>query len=143
MILVQYAAEGNRLINELAYELGCDKKRAFRVFRSILHAVRDRMPPDDAIEFAQGLPIIFKGVFLDQYDISNTPIRIRRADDFLNFIYLKAGRTAPLDFPDRQSIRNALSSVFFVLENHMDFGQINHVKNLLNRELVEMIEEYQ
>ena len=142
MTLEHYAAQGNRLIHELSYELGCDKKKAFRVFRSVLHALRDRMPPDDAIEFSQGLPLIMKGVFMDQYDLSRTPVRIRRADDFLHFIYLKAGRAAPLDFPDKQSVKYALSAVFFVLENHMDFGQISRAKNLLNRELVDMIEEF-
>ena len=142
MIFEHYAADGNRLVNELALELRCGRKRAFRIFRTILQALRDRLPPDDAIEFAQGLPMALKGVFIDQYDISKTPVIIRRADDFLNFIYLKAGKRAYIDFPDKDAIRKSLSAVFFILENHMDYGQIFNVKNLLNREIVEMIEEY-
>jgi uncharacterized protein (DUF2267 family) len=137
-----YASEGNRFIKDVAYELGVDRNQALRVTRAVLHAIRDRMSPDDAIQFAQGLPMALKGIYIDQYDISRTPVIIRRGEKFLDFVRSKAGMSAPADFPTRQSVVNALQAVFRVLESIMDYGQVEQVKHILNLEIVELIEGY-
>jgi uncharacterized protein (DUF2267 family) len=138
----QYASEGNRFIHEVAYELYSDRNKAARVLRAVLHAIRDRLPADDAIQFAQGLPMALKGIFIDQYDISKTPVVIRNPEKFLDFIYQKNGISAQRDFPDRESVVDALQAVFFVLSNHMDYGQVEHIKRMLNKELVMLIESF-
>lgn len=138
----RYAAEGNRFINEVARELGTDRAQAARITRAVLHAIRDRLPPDDAIEFAQGLPMVLKGIYIDRYDISKTPLRIRDKRVFIEFIRRKAGLTAFIDFPGQQSVIRALQAVFYVLQRNMSYGQVEQIKQLLNRELVELIENY-
>lgn len=138
----EYAGEGNRFIKEVAYELGTDRDRAARITRAILHAVRDRLPPDDAVQFAQGLPMALKGIYFDQYDISKTPVIIRGRERFIDFVCSKDQFTAAYDFPNRQSVQEALRAVFFVLENNMDFGQVDQIKKLMNKEIVNMIEGY-
>lgn len=136
-----YAAEGNRFVNEVAAELGTDRNSAARILRSVLHALRDRAPADEAIEFAQGLPMALKGLFIDRYDPSNTPVVIRHVNDFLDFIYWKDGSAAPYDFPDRDSIVFGLQAVFRVLFRNMDHGQVDQVKHMLNMEIQELIGE--
>lgn len=138
----EYASEGNRIIHEVAYELGTDRNQAARITRAVLHAIRDRIPADDAIEFAQGLPMALKGVFIDGYDISRTPIRIRSREKFIDFIYSKGGPSSPIDFPERESVEEALHAVFVVLERNMDYGQVQQIKNLMNIDLVNLIEGY-
>ncbi len=142
MLFDNYAAEGNRFLHAVAYELNCNTARAARATRSVLHALRDRLPSDEAIQFAQGLPMALKGIYIDQYDISDTPVVIRTPKKFLDFIFFKAGKSANTDFPDRKSMLEALRGVFFVLENHLDPGQISHVKKILNKDIVELIVEY-
>lgn len=138
----EYAGEGNRFINEVAYELGTGRDKAARITRAVLHALRDRLPPDDAVQFAQGLPMALKGIFFDQYDISKAPVIIRGRDRFIDFVCSKDRFTAAYDFPDRQSVQEALRAVFFVLENNMDYGQVHQIKNMLNKEIVNLIEGY-
>lgn len=137
-----YASEGNRFIHEVAYEMGADRNRAARVTRAVLHAIRDRIPADDAIEFAQGLPMALKGVFIDGYDISSTPVRIRSREKFIDFIYSKDGAASTMDFPDRESVTHALYAVFIVLERNMDYGQVQQIKNMMNIDIVNLIEGY-
>lgn len=139
----EYAAEGNRIINEVAHELETDRDHAARVTRAVLHAIRDRLRADDAVEFAQGLPIALKGIYFDKYDISKTPIVIRNREQFMDFIRSKSGRTAAVDFPTRESIFRALQAVFYILEHNMDHGQVEQIKKLLNVELADLIENYQ
>ena len=138
----EYASEGNRIINEVAQILRTDRNRAARILRSVLHAIRDRIPADDAIEFAQGLPMALKVVFIDGYDISSTPVRIRNREKVIDFIYGKEGTTSQIDFPNRKSVADALHGVFTVLELNMDFGQVQQIKNLMNNDLVDLIEGY-
>lgn len=138
----EYAGEGNRFVNEVANELETDRNRAARVLRAILHAIRDRLPASDAIQFAQGLPMALKGVFIDQYDVSKTPVIIRGRESFIDFVCSKDHLTALRDFPDRESVEEAIRAVFFVFENNMDYGQVNQIKKLLNKDIVNMIDGY-
>ena len=100
----EYVAEGNRFIKNVAEELKTDRNHTARIVRAVLHALRDRLPANDSIEFAQGLPMMLKAIWLDQYDISKTPVIIRHKEDFLDYIYEKDGQAAYVDFPDPESI---------------------------------------
>lgn len=135
----QYASEGNRIINEVTHQLGTDRDHAARVTRAVLHAIRDRIPPDDAIQFAQGLPMALKGVFIDRYDPSKTPVTIRHKEKFIDFVRSK-NPSAAADFPDRESVIDALQAVFYVLENNMSYGQVQQIKNMLNIEIANLID---
>jgi uncharacterized protein (DUF2267 family) len=135
-----YAAEGNRFINDVADMLDTDRNTAARKCRAVLHALRDRLPPIDAVQFGQGLPMAMKAVYFDRYDIAKTPLRIRSGRKFLDLIYEKDGRSAPLDFPDNYSLVEALRGVYSVLETHMDEEQTGHIKHMLHYEIVRLIE---
>jgi uncharacterized protein (DUF2267 family) len=137
----RFAGEGNRFIKEVARELNVSRNSAARITKAVLHAVRDRLPPDDAVQFAQGLPMALKGVFIDQYDISSTPVIIRRAHDFLDYIFFKNEFGANVDFPEKDSVEQSLRAVFRILEKHMDEGQVNQVKRILGNEIVNIIEQ--
>jgi uncharacterized protein (DUF2267 family) len=136
----KYAEEGNRFINDVADELGASRNTAARITKAVLHAVRDRLSADDAVEFAQGLPMALKGVFIDQWDISDNPVVIRRAHDFLDYIYYKDEFTAAFDFPSEDSVEEGLRGVFNVLECYMDEGQIEQVKMIMGDHITRLIE---
>lgn len=136
----EYASQGNRFINDVADELQTDRDTAARVTRAVIHALRDRLPPDDAMQFAQGLPMALKGVFVDQYDISKTPVVIRKADEFLDYIRYKDRFGAIRDFPTMDDAASALRAVFYVLERHLDRGQTEQIKNNLPSAIVRIID---
>jgi uncharacterized protein (DUF2267 family) len=137
----RYAAEANHFINEVADELGTDNRsRAARTTRAVLHALRDRLIPDEAVQFAQGLPMALKSIYFDQYDISRTPVKIRNQNDFLDYIRSKDRMSEMEDFPDQEAVVEGLRAVFTILEEHMDAGQINKIKRLLPAVIVHLIE---
>lgn len=136
-----YAAEGNHFVHQVAAELGSSRNCAARVTRAVLHALRDRMPPNLAIQVAQGLPMALKGIYIDRYDPSQTPVVIRSPKRFLRYIHAKLGITAPVDLPDPESVREAFRAVFCVLERHLSPGQMHQLKHALNRELLSLTEE--
>ena len=136
----KYAAEGHRFVNEVAYELGVNPNMAARITRAVLHALRDRMKPGDAIQFAQGLPMALKGVYIDRYDLSDAPVTIRNVNEFLAYVRSRNPNTAATDFPDPKSVIDGLRGVFRVLERTMDPGQVEQVRHIMNRELVKLID---
>jgi len=138
----QMARQGNTFINEVAMKLGVHRNIAARITKAVIHAVRDKLPPNDAIEFAQGLPMALKAVFIDQYDLSDAPVNIRNPHDFLDYIFYNDEFTANYDFPEQDSVENALRVVFNTLEEFMDKGQTNQVKKQLGKPISDMIDGY-
>jgi uncharacterized protein (DUF2267 family) len=138
----KYAHEGNRFINEVAYLLDSDRGTAGRITRAVLQAVRDRLPPDDAIQFAQGLPMAIKGLFIDQYDISKTPVPIRNSNDFIEFVRSRDRFAANVDFPTPYDVVFSLKAVFRVLEMTMDRGQVMQIKKLLPGDIARLTDDY-
>ena len=81
-----------------------------------------------------------KGIFIDRYDISKTPVVIRNSEKFIAFVRSKDGHAATIDFPDRASVIFALQAVFYVLELNMGYGQVAQIKKMLNLEIVDLID---
>jgi uncharacterized protein (DUF2267 family) len=131
----KYAAEGNHFINEVAAYLNVDRNTAARVTRAVLHAVRDRIPPADAIEFAQGLPIAIKGIYFDQYDLARVPVILRHPSQFIDYVVYKNRQSAHKDFPNDEMVEDAIAAVFRVLEHAMDYGQVEQIKRMMNDEI--------
>jgi uncharacterized protein (DUF2267 family) len=136
----KYAAVGNRFIREVADELRTDDlSMALRITKAVLHALRDRIAPDDAVQFAQGLPAMLKAVYFEQYDISGTPVIIRRVEDFIQFVREKNRFAAVHDFPSAIDVVLGIKAVFAVLDRHMDAGQVDQVKRMLPEEISNMM----
>ncbi len=76
----------NEWLIDLAEELGKDDDRpyAYRVLRTYLHIVRDRVTPEQAVDFASQLPLLLCGVFYDGWHPTTTPATYRDAATFLD-----------------------------------------------------------
>jgi|GEM_PF-342681 len=139
----KYAEEGNRIIGEIANELGIDDHRqALRITRAVLHALRDRLQPVDSIQFAQGLPMMLKAVYFDGYSLSHAPLKIRRKEDFLEFIRSK-DHVSMRDFRTPGEAATCLQAVLFVLSHNMDPQQVEHIKRMLPMPIQELIDAYE
>lgn len=135
----KYTADANHFINMVADELDCDRNTAARVTRAVLHAIRDRIAPDDAVEFAQGLPMALKGVYFDQFDLSKVPVRIRRPEDFISYIRYLDGVNELRELRTDRDVEDGIAAVFRVLEQTMDYGQVEQIKWAINDNLAYML----
>ena len=79
--------ETNHWLRIVMTELKTDNRRhAYAALRASLHALRDRIGPENAVHFGAQLPIFLRGVFYEGWRPSETPIRERRLDDFLAYV---------------------------------------------------------
>ena len=128
------------LLKDVAAELRTeDLNKAGRIFRAVLQSIRDRMPVHDAIQFAAQLPVFWKGVYFDQYDLDKVPVKILGAQDWLNYIRNKNAFAANNDFQQDEEITMAFRAVFQALQRIMTDGQLQKVKESLHEDIQELL----
>lgn len=47
------------------------EEQAYTVLRSVLHALRDRLAPDEAVEFGAEMPMLIRGLYFEGFDLSH------------------------------------------------------------------------
>ncbi|MFI7115352.1 DUF2267 domain-containing protein [Amycolatopsis sp. NPDC049868] len=112
----------------VAHGLGTEDRRyAFRVLRTWLHLVRDRLTVDSAAHFGAQLPELLRGVYYEGWTPSRVPVRYGNAW-FTDHFALEAG-IAPADVP---AAAGAVSAGLGALCSP---GQLEHVLALMPADL--------
>jgi uncharacterized protein (DUF2267 family) len=98
-----------------------DREHAYRALRATLHALRDRLAPDEALHLGAQLPTLVRGVYYEGWRLSDKPLRIRDRDEFLGVVAVEAGDPT-LD------IESAVHAVLATLADKVTPGEIDDVK---------------
>lgn len=77
----------NKLLSEIERELGWENRRnqSYLALRTVLHALRDRLPIDEAVNFSAQLTVLEKGIFFDGWDSDIVPVKMNR-EEFVNYV---------------------------------------------------------
>jgi uncharacterized protein (DUF2267 family) len=82
-------------LNVIGGQLGTeDHPYVYRVTRTWLHVVRDRLTVDSAVHLAAQLPEFLRGVFYDGWTPSRVPVRYN-AEKFTRLFAREAGISPP------------------------------------------------
>jgi uncharacterized protein (DUF2267 family) len=131
-----YRTEANIWLKKVAECLDIqDRDKAGRIFRAVLHALRDRLPATEAAHLGAQLPIIWKGVYYDGYRPNREPVRIRHEQDWLQFIYEKDPLAQARDFHSLEDIKLAFEGVMQALQELLSAGQYEQVAQALHTEI--------
>ena len=103
--------------------------RAYHALRAVLHALRDRLPVDQAAALAAQLPMLVRGFYYEGWHPHGKPVKERHKEEFLAHI-AAAFRDAPVVDPERVA-----RAVFQVLSKHVTSGEIEGVKRSLPTEI--------
>jgi uncharacterized protein (DUF2267 family) len=87
-------AHGVQQIQEWLKELRdnadlADEAEALSVLRGVLHQLRDRLTPEEAIELGAQLPVIVRGIYYEGWRPSRTPEKVRSRQKFLDEVTMK------------------------------------------------------
>jgi Uncharacterized conserved protein len=117
-------------LNDMAEEMGTeDRQEAYRAMRAYLHALRDRLPVDEAAQLAAQLPELIRGIYYEGWKPSVTPVKYRGLADFLN----RVADEALLDGETEASY--AVSAAAIVLRRHVSAGEIDDIRSILPEDL--------
>lgn len=118
-------------VHEVARELGTeDRRRAYLALRATLHALRDRMPVEEAAQLAAQLPLLVRGAFYEGYTPARTPRKERHLDEFL--AHVAAGMPGETDL---EEAKRCAVAVMAVLDRHVTQGELEDVKAVLHESI--------
>jgi len=106
-----------------------NKPRAYRLLKTVLHALRDHLQVHEAVDLGAQLPTLIRGVYYDQWRPATTPLKDRHLENFLATID-KAFVGDPLD-----DTAEAAAAVFSLLSDRITAGEIADVRQSLPAQL--------
>lgn len=120
----------NDVMRELVWQEHPHK--AYLALRTVLHALRDRLTLEEAVQLGAQLPMLVRGFYYEGWTLKRKPRKERHKEDFLDHIKdaFKGDVTVR-----PESIARA---VFKVLARHTSEGEIDDVKQILPKALHEL-----
>lgn len=120
----------NKLLKGIEVEMGWEGRRnqTYSALRSVLHALRDRLPTSEALHFSAQLPLLVKGIYFDGWDPGITPIKMNKTE-FLNYI----GNQFKFDVED--GLEAMTQKVLMKVFETIDPGEANKIIDALPKDI--------
>ena len=120
-------------LEEIMVEMGWqDQQKAYVALRATLHALRDRLPPKNAINLSAQLPMLVRGFYFENWHIEDKPLKYRHKDEFIQLISKEAPAV------DKDEIERVVTAVFHRLGVELSPGEAEKVRKMLPEELREL-----
>lgn len=121
-------------LNDVMQELGWEdeRPRAYLALRTVLHALRDRLTVEEAMQLGAQLPMLIRGFYYEGWKLTDKPLKERHKEEFLAHIKHAFRNDERMD-PERIA-----RGVFQVLARRISEGEIEDIKHLLPAELREL-----
>ncbi len=119
----------NLWVKEIMDQVGSsDKHVAYVGLRAALHALRDRLPVEQAAALGAQLPLLVRGIFYEGWHPHGKPLKERKKEEFLAHVQREIANP-------EIDIEALTRAVFQVLAKHVSPGEVKHVKIALPREI--------
>jgi uncharacterized protein (DUF2267 family) len=107
-----------------------DRRHAYSTMRAVLHALRDRIGPENAAHLGAQLPMLLRGLFYEGWNPTGKPTKERHESAFLAHIARELPRaTGPGE------IEQGALAVLDVLSKHIDRGAAVKLAAILPQDL--------
>jgi uncharacterized protein (DUF2267 family) len=122
--------ETNIWLKTLMEKLQTDNREvAYWALRASLHAVRDRIGPQNAVHLGAQLPMLIRGIYYEGWHMAASPTRERHKADFLDHVRRELDGRLDID-PER-----AVRATFDVMWAQVDPGEMAKVIEMFPMEL--------
>ncbi len=116
----------NLWIRDVMTELGSeDRHEAYLALRGVLHALRDRLQTDEAVQLGAQLPMLIRGFYYDGWRPAITPKKERHGEQFLAHVREAFPRGAEIDS------ERVTRAVLAVLARKVSEGEIEDAKGMM------------
>ena len=107
-------------------------QRAYLALRTVLHALRDRLTVEEALQLSAQLPMQIRGFYFEGWTLKDKPHKERHKEAFFAHID-NAFKNDVTVKPERIA-----RAVFKVLAKHVSSGEIDDIKHILPNELQDL-----
>lgn len=121
-------------LNDLMEELDWQDRphKAYLALRTVLHALRDRLTVQEAMQLGAQLPMLVRGFYYEGWNLKNKPHKERHKEQFLD--HVRDTFRDDVTVNPQQVVR----AVFRVLQRHTSPGEIDDVKHVMPKALQEL-----
>ncbi len=119
----------NGVMGQMDWE---DRHRAYSTLRAVLHVLRDRLMPDEAVHLGAQLPMLIRGFYYEGWHPAGKPLKYRHKQDFLDRV---ANEVRGLE---GEELEKAVTAVFDVLCKEIPDGETSKIKEQLPAEIREL-----
>ena len=102
-----------------------NRARSWRLLRATLHALRDWLSINEAVQLGAQLPMLVRGLYYEGWRPATTPVKERKLRDFCARIE-KAFENDPPD-----DVEDHIARVFQFLSRHVSKGELDEVRSAL------------
>lgn len=128
--LQKFMEDAGKWIDDVSYHLGVPERKdwGWSALRSVMHALRDRMPVEEAFQLSAQLPMLIRGLFFESYHYSPVPAKfhwkemLKRIENEMN---------PGIDIP----VEKVFSAVLQVLYDNISEGEMNDVYATLPKDI--------
>lgn len=125
--------ETNHWLKLMMGELQTDSRRtAFAALRGALHAVRDRIGPENAVHLGAQMPMLLRGAYYEGWHPAGTPTHERHLEDFVDHIDAELPRGCGA------TAGEAARACFAVMGKCLDRGEMMKLKHVLPHEALNL-----
>jgi uncharacterized protein (DUF2267 family) len=124
-------------LDDLVAKLGWDDRhRAYEALGVVLHVFRDRLPLRECVSLGAPLPLLLRGLYYQNWDLSEFPQKYRHAREFLSRVRggLLAHRLE--DVPEERVVQ----AVAEVLTERLSPGDLEAIRRALPPEIRDFFE---
>ncbi|MFO8146944.1 MAG: DUF2267 domain-containing protein [Bacteroidota bacterium] len=139
-----FAQDAHKYVNELAHELGHpeEKNRVLIIWRSVMHTLRDRIHLGESFQIIDPLPMIFKGIYVQNWKYSEKPpLQYETMEEMNNQVKDLQAHYGEQDFSWSKSTEEIISITLNSLKRFISKGQMGHIIGQMPKEIKEYLSE--
>lgn len=138
----KFANEAHEYVNRLAEDLGHpeEKERVLMVWRAVMHAVRDRIHIGESLQVMDPLPMIFKGIYVQNWKFhEKPPLDYDTIEEMKNDVKAIQKTYGEQEFPWKKSTEEIISITIDSLKRYMSESQLQHLKGQMPKEVQKLV----
>jgi uncharacterized protein (DUF2267 family) len=138
----KFAQDAHEYVNYLAGELGHpeEKERVLTIWRAVMHTVRDRIHLGESFQIIAPLPMIFKGIYVEDWKFSEKPpVRFQTIEEMKQEVKKVQNRYGEEDFPWKKPTEDIIAVTLNSLKRFIHEEQLQHLKLQLPKEVQELV----
>jgi uncharacterized protein (DUF2267 family) len=117
----------NTWLKELMQELNSgDYRKTYLILRSVMHALRDHLPLEDAIHVGEQLPMLIRGMYFEHWNITGKPLPLRSRNDFFTVVSHYMARDG-----ENSNAETGTRAVFRLLDRKATDGEIADLHDVI------------
>ena len=113
-------------LGHIASEMGWDDhEKSYVALRAVLHTLRDRLPPDEAVDLAAQLPMLVRGFYFEGWHPTDKPLTYRDKHEFVARVRNVAPKLTA------EEAERAVTAVFRELSTELEWGEVEEAREAM------------